>query len=118
MRSASLLFVVLAIVLLICGCGMVDGMTGVGQTKELQKSGTTASAVILRISDTGMTVNDDPVAWLDLEVRPDSAPAFQARTKCLIPRLDVPQFQPGRTIPVRYDPADHARVAVDVYNYK
>jgi hypothetical protein len=38
-------------------------------------------------------------------------------TKCLISRLDVPQFQPGRTIPVRYDPADHTRVGIDVYKY-
>ena len=101
--------------LLICGCGAIENMTGVGLTKELQKTGVSATAVILKISDTGMTLNDDPVAWLDLEVRPENAPPFQARAKCLIPRLELPQFQPGRSVPVRYDPANRARVAVDLY---
>src|SRR4051794_37112835 len=102
----------------LAGCGTVDSLTGVSQARDLQKTGLAAKAVVLRIADTGMTVNDDPVAWLDLEVRPDAGAAFQARTKCLIPRLDVPQFQPGCTVPVRYDPADRARVAVDVYTYR
>jgi hypothetical protein len=64
-----------------------------------------------------MTVNDDPVAWLDLQVHPTDGEPFTARTKCLIPRLDVPQFQPGRTVPVRYDANNHQRVAVDMYRY-
>jgi hypothetical protein len=118
MRTRAIILAALCPVLLAAGCGMVDNMTGVSQAKELQASGRSAKGVILGISDTGMTVNDDPVAWLDLEVRPENESAFQARTKCLIPRLDVPQFQPGCTVPVRYDPADHTRVAVDVYRYR
>ena len=104
--------------LLLPGCGTIDNLAGTSQTRELQKTGLPAQAVIVQISDSGMTVNDDPVAWLDLEVRPETGPAFQARTKCLIPRLDVPRFQPGCTVPVRYDPADHSRVGVDVYQYR
>jgi hypothetical protein len=107
----------LLIPLLLCGCGAIDNMTGVGLTKELQKTGVSASAVILKVSDTGMTVNDDPVALLDLEVHPEKGEPFKAQSKCLIPRLDVPQFQPGHTVPVRFDPADHRRVAVDAYHY-
>jgi hypothetical protein len=103
--------------LLLCGCGAVDNMSGVGLTKELQKTGVSATAVILKISDTGMTVNDDPVALLDLEVHPENGEPFQAKTKCLIPRLHVSQFQQGHTVPVRYDPKNHSRVAVDAYNY-
>jgi len=103
--------------LLNSGCLIVDSVSGISQTRELQKTGQPAKAVILKISDTGVTVNDDPVVWLDLEVHPDNGPEFKARTKCLISRLDVPQFQPGLTIPVRYDPADHSRVGIDVYKY-
>lgn len=33
-------------------------------------------------------------------------------------RLDIPRFQPGETVPVRYDPQNPARVALDVYHYK
>ena len=99
--------------MLLSGCGVVDSMTGAELSRELQKTGQPATATITRISDTGMTVNDDPVVLLDLEVHPETGPAFAARTKCLISRLDVPQFQPGCQIPVRYDPADHTRVGID-----
>ena len=106
-----------ALLLLNSGCMIVDSISGIAQTRELQKTGLPAKAVILKISDSGTTVNDDPVVWLELEVHPDAGPAFRAKTKCLISRLDVPQFQPGCTIPVCYDPADHSRVGIDVYRY-
>jgi hypothetical protein len=115
--TEGLVAAVVVLLLLNSGCIIVDSVSGVSQTRELQKSGRPATAVILRISDSGTTVNDDPVVYLDLEVHPDAGPAFGAMTKCLISRLDVPQFQPGRTIPVRYDPADHTRVGIDVYKY-
>jgi hypothetical protein len=117
MRQRATIVIALAL-LLPPGCGSIDNWTGTSQARELQKTGLPAQAVIVLISDTGMTLNDDPVAWLDLEVHPDAGPVFQARTKCLIPRLDVPRFQPGCSVPVRYDPADPSRVGVDVYQYR
>ncbi len=107
----------LSALLLNSGCMIADRMSGVTQIRELQQTGQPAKATILRIWDSGTTVNDDPVVWLEVEVHPDNGAAFQAKTKCLISRLDVPQFQPGCTIPVRYDPADHTRVGIDVYKY-
>jgi hypothetical protein len=104
----------LVLILLNSGCMIADNLSGTTQARELQKTGLAAKATILKISDSGITINDDPVAWLDLEVHPANSAAFRARTKCLISRLEVPQFQPGCSIPVRYDPADHTRVGVDV----
>jgi hypothetical protein len=103
----------LTVLLFNSGCMIADDLSGMAQARELQKTGLPAKATILKISDTGMTINDDPVAYLDLEVHPANGAAFRARTKCLISRLEVPQFQPGCSIPVRYDPADHTRVGVD-----
>jgi hypothetical protein len=94
---------------------IADSLDGAALTRELRGTGRSTKAVVLKLSDTGMTINDDPVAVLDLEVHPDGQPAFTARAKCLISRLDVPQFQPGCTIPVVYDPGDHGRVGVDYY---
>ncbi len=112
------LLAVLCGLLLNSGCMIADNMSGITQTRQLQRTGQPAKATFLRIWDTGTTINNDPVVWLELEVHPEKAAAFQAKTKCLISRLDVPKFQPGCTIPVRYDPADHARVGIDVYQYK
>jgi hypothetical protein len=35
--------------------------------------------------------------------------------KALVGRLDVPRVQPGAMLAVKYDPADHSRVALDMY---
>jgi hypothetical protein len=107
---------------ILCGAGgcvnrVFDRWTGVALTRELQQTGEPGTALVLRIDDTGMTLNDDPVALLRLEVHPRQGDAYEATAKVLIPRLHVPQFQPGATVPVRVDPRDKMRVAVDVYRY-
>jgi hypothetical protein len=89
-------------------------MDGVAQARQLQKIGLPAEATILRIWDTGMTVNDDPVVGFLLEVRPPGSPAYQAETKLLVSRLSVPQVQPGAIVPVRYDPAQPAHVSLEL----
>lgn len=101
------------------GCGMIDNMSGVSQAKDLQAHGIAAEATIVKIWDTGITVNGDPVIGMQVEVRPADRPAYEATIeKTLISRLDVPQFQPGKVIAVRFDPKDATKVAADVYKYK
>jgi len=108
-----------AAVVLALGCGAIDRMTGVTAARELQAAGVAAEAEVLSLWDTGITVNQDPVIGLKVEVRPKDRPPYQATiAKSLVSRLDVPRFQPGRLIPVRFDPRDPARVAIDVYKYR
>lgn len=104
--------------LLLQGCFVADSMSGVTMARELQKTGEPAEALILRIWDTGMTVNDDPVVGFALEVRPKGREAYQAETKLRISRLDVARVQPGTVVAVRIDPKDSRRVALDIYDYK
>jgi hypothetical protein len=115
-RQVLLLALFVAIVQ--SGCAMINHMSGISETRELQKMGQPAQGVIKKIWDSGMTLNNDPVVWLQIEVHPEGGESFEAKTKCPISRLDVPQFQPGQTVPVRYDPKDHSRIALDVYEYK
>jgi S1-C subfamily serine protease len=96
-----------------CISGMVNQYFS-GMTKELQEHGVSAEATILKVWDTGWTVNEDPVVGMEVEVRPPEGPVFEATIKkTLISRIDLPQFQPGRVVPVRYDPKNPAVVAVD-----
>jgi hypothetical protein len=100
------------------GCGTIDRLTGVAAARELQASGIAAQAEVLSLWDTGITVNQDPVIGLKVEVRPADRPPYQATiAKSLVSRLDVPRFQPGQVIAVRFDPRDPSRVAIDVYKY-
>lgn len=111
--------VLVAIAALLGGCGAIDKMSGVSTAKELQASGIAAPAEILRIWDTGITVNQDPVIGMEVEVRPTDRPPYKAKIeKSLISRLDVPQFQPGKVIQVRFDAKEPGRVAIDVYGYR
>ncbi len=85
-----------------------------GMPRALQKNGVPATATILEVWDTGWTVNDDPVIGMAVRVQPPSGPSYEARIeKTPISRIAVPQFQPGATVPVRFDPQNPALVAVD-----
>ena len=108
-----------SLLILSAACGLVDQMSGVSLAKELETRGIAAPAEILRLWDTGITVNKDPVIGLEVEVRPPDRPPYKATIeKSLISRLDIPQFQPGKVIQVRFDPQAPERVAIDVYKYR
>ena len=103
----------------LAGCAVADRMSGVSEAKRLQEAGTPATARVLKIWDTGITVNDDPVIGMEVEIPREDGSVYTATIpKSLISRLDVPQFQPGQTVSVRIDPADPAIVALDVYKYR
>ena len=100
------------------GCSLigaaVDRVTGGDEARLLRQTGLPAEAEILRIWDTGTTVNDDPVIGMEVEVLPSGGAPFRATIpRTWISRLAIPQFQPGRIIAVRYDPDDPARAALD-----
>ena len=109
----------LLLAVLFTGCAVADRMSGVSEARRIQEAGTPATARILKIWDTGITVNDDPVIGLEVEIAREDGSAYTATIpKSLISRLDVPQFQPGMSVGVRIDPQDPAKVAIDVYKYR
>jgi hypothetical protein len=116
MRTAPVLALLLAT---LAGCAIADRMSGVSDAKRLQEAGTPATARILRIWDTGITVNDDPVIGLEVEVTRGDGSVYNATIpKSLVSRVDIPQFHPGKTVGGRIDPQDPAIVALDVYRYR
>lgn len=78
------------------------------------KGGTPASATIVRMWDTGASVNDHPVAGLELDIQPAGAPSYRASITSMIPRLAAARYQPGAVVPVRIDPRNPQRVALDL----
>jgi hypothetical protein len=100
------------------GCSLIDRMSGVAEARRLQESGLPATAKILDLWDTGITVNDDPVIGLRVEVsRQDGSTYTVSIPKSLVSRLDIPRFQPGSIVAVRIDPRDSMLVALDEYKY-
>jgi hypothetical protein len=75
------------------------------------QNGVTAEARVVKVWDTGTTINDDPQVGLLLQVSPPGgAPAFQAEAKTVVPLRDVPFVKPGTAAEVKYDPQKPARL--------
>lgn len=98
------------------GCAsIVDNFSGRKESCAILAIGKPANARIVRLIDTGTTINNDPVVEFILDVTPPDGGPYEARTKALISRLDIPSVQPGRVVPVKYDPQNPSRVALDLW---
>ena len=82
-------------------------------SNKLLKTGVRAKAKILKVWDTGVTVNQNPQVGLMLEVTPQNKMPYQAETKQIISRLNPSLYQPGMEVNVRFDPDDTEKVAIE-----
>jgi hypothetical protein len=98
------------------GCGtLLYKFSGRKEACEILAIGIPATGTIVRLIDTGRTINQDPVVEFVVQVAPVEGEAYEARTKSLVSRLDVPSVQPGRKVPLKYDPRDRMRIALDLW---
>ena len=110
------------VVVFIAGClsvgcisSMVDSYTGEDVAGDVRANGLPASGRVLKIWETGVRVNDNPVVGFLLEIHAEGIPPYEAETKALISVLWIPRIQPGEILPVKYDPDDPSRVALDIF---
>ncbi len=83
------------------------------RNNRLRAGGVRAEAVILSVEETGITIQGNyPVARLRLLVQPETGESYEATTKCLMNRFDIPAYLPGGRIPVIVDPKRPRRVTV------
>ncbi len=80
--------------------------------ERIMARGQVATARVISLSDTGSRVNDQPVATIELEVRPPGAAAFTATAQTVVTAINAMQFQPGKQVSVRYDPTNHSQVVI------
>lgn len=100
---------------MLAGCAVINRISGEGEANRIRQVGRPAEALVLAISDTGMTLNDDPIVAFRLEVRPPDGAPYEVETRGRIGRLDIPQIQPGAILPVAIDPDDPGKVALNIY---
>jgi Short C-terminal domain len=82
-----------------------------GKKKNILMNGVQARAVVTRVDDTGMTINNNPRVKLTLQVQPDGDVPFEVTKKMTVSRLSIPNI--GTTIWVRYDAEDKSKVEID-----
>jgi hypothetical protein len=77
-------------------------------------TGRSARAIIKKYTWLGVNVNgNNPYAEIDVEVLPESGPAFSGTTKGVISEASVAKYQPGKEIFVKYDLYDNNKIAID-----
>ena len=103
--------VLVAVMVGLLGCAITDHYTG----REIREHGLPATAKVLKIWDTGVKINDDPVVGFLLLVHTEDKAPYEAETKALISLLAIPQIQAGAVLPVKYDPENPEKVALDIY---
>lgn len=85
-----------------------------GDTSRLRQTGLPGTAQILSLSDTGMTINDNPQVALSLTVTSPHHGSYQVQTTSIISRLSIPRVQPGMSVPVKIDPQNPMNVVLDI----
>ena len=77
---------------------------------DFMKYGTRATAAVAEINDTGITINDDPVVRMTLNVNPGMAGTFTHTAELAVSRVKIPRV--GDTVKVIYDPKDLSRFSI------
>lgn len=80
---------------------------------KILRTGEPASATVVDISDTSSTVNNRPVFRFTLDVRRQDGTVHRATVKQIIDRTSLGALRPGIVVPVRVDPRNPAKVAID-----
>lgn len=84
----------------------------VGVRPSFIESGERGRALITGIGDTGVTINNDPVAEFDLDVTIGER-KFTTNLKQRTPRVIIGAVMPGSVVSVVADPAELDQVAID-----
>jgi hypothetical protein len=79
-------------------------------SQTLAVTGADAMADVLSITDTGQTINMNPVVVLVLSVTPAAGAPFQTAAQVMVPRLTIPR--PGDKIRIKYNPAIPTQIAI------
>jgi hypothetical protein len=115
MSGRILVFVVISVILILSSCSMIDTYTGEGDNRPVRETGMPASAEVLEVWDTGVRYNNNPVVGFRLLVTLADGTTYEAETKNVVSVVHIPQVQPGAVLPVKTDPDDRERVALDIY---
>jgi hypothetical protein len=83
------------------------------RNKRILKTGESGTARVLRMFETGVTVNDNPMVKLELEVTPPRGSTYITMTKVIVSRLNPMVYRPGTVVPVKIDVKDPMQVVID-----
>ncbi len=80
---------------------------------RLGRLGLPGRATIEAVSDTGVTVNDNPMVKLELQVSISGRSPYRVSRRATVPRLAAGLVTPGASVPVRVDPEDPDELRIE-----
>ena len=94
----------------------LKGMASKGETASaLSTNGVDATATINKVTDTGATMNFNPVVELELMVFPkDGRPPYPVTTRETVPRMSMALVTVGKQVPCRVDATDQSKILVQL----
>lgn len=75
---------------------------GAREKEKIQKQGIPAKAMVISLTDTSTTVNDQPLMKIELEVQPPCDSRFVTTVEYVVPFPLLVQLQPGSDVKIFY----------------
>jgi hypothetical protein len=91
---------------------MFDFAKQAQEARRLLQVGRKGLATVVAVRDTGVMVDDNPQAELDLQVAVAGVEPYTVTHRQVISRIAIGSFWPGAKVPVRVDPQDPQNVLV------
>ncbi|MBW2528417.1 MAG: hypothetical protein JRI23_29850 [Deltaproteobacteria bacterium] len=82
------------------------------QEQQLLASGAPAQGQIVAVQQTGTYVNHQPQVQIVVMVTPPGGQPYQAQLLKILSMIEIPQYQPGAQVQIRYDPTNPSRIAI------
>jgi hypothetical protein len=91
---------------------MVDMAKQALEARRLLQVGRRGLATVVAVRQTGVHVDDNPQAELDLQVAVAGLDPYELTHRQVISRVAIDSFWPGAKVPIRVDPQDPRNVLV------
>ncbi|MBC8045538.1 MAG: hypothetical protein H7Y00_01945 [Fimbriimonadaceae bacterium] len=79
---------------------------------DIMKAGEPAMAIILKVWETGITIDHNPRIGMRLEIRTQNKVPYEVEVKHNVKKDSLKMFQTGRTLNVKIDSRDPKKVAI------
>ncbi len=84
------------------------------EADKVLATGQAATGTVMRLSETGTMINNQPLVNIVLNVQRPGIPPYQVMVQKVISQLEIPRLQPGMTVAVKVDPTNPQSVAIDL----
>lgn len=80
---------------------------------RLKKTGLPGTARILSVKDTGVSINNNPVVSMEVEVKDQFGARYNTILRALVSRIDPRAYQPGMEVAIKIDPQKKENIILD-----